>query len=232
MQNKVILAVIYVALSLLSVKAFAECEGKLHYLSEFDGSKIYTANTGNAIFDIIYLEENYDQSIEAMKTLKNRYSVVEDSRNRAVIIDFKNNKWIWCVAAATISGAISGLYDKHIMKALSPMFVQSWFSVYQLLMMSVIVAIMWLPRRSVEHFHWSWAIPLISIFVSCADMCYYNALNDADSMIAVVSMIRRSSVVVTFACGALLFGERNLKSKALDLALILIGMVLLCIGSV
>ena len=92
MQNKVILAVIYVALSLLSAKAFAECEGKLHYLSEFNGSKIYTANTGNAIFDIIYLEENYDQSIEAMKTLKNRYSVVEDGRNRAVIIDFKNNK--------------------------------------------------------------------------------------------------------------------------------------------
>ena len=91
MQNRIILAVIYVVLSLLSARAFAECEGKLHYLSEFNGSKIYTANTGNAIFDIIYLEQNYDQSIEAMKTLKNRYSVVEDSRNRAVIIDFKNN---------------------------------------------------------------------------------------------------------------------------------------------
>ena len=93
MQNKVILAVIYVVLLLLSAKAFAECEGKLHYLSEFNGSKIYTANTGNAnFFDIIYLEQDYDLSIEAMKTLKNRYSVVEDSRNRAVIIDFKNNK--------------------------------------------------------------------------------------------------------------------------------------------
>lgn len=93
MQNKVILAVIYVVLLLLSAKAFAECEGKLHYLSEFNGSKIYTANTGNAnFFDIIYLEQDYDLSIESMKTLKNRYSVVEDSRNRAVIIDFKNNK--------------------------------------------------------------------------------------------------------------------------------------------
>lgn len=93
MQNRIILAVIYVVLLLLSAKAFAECEGKLHYLSDFNGSKIYTADTGNAnFFDIIYLEQNYDQSIEAMKTLKNRYSVVEDSRNRAVIIDFKNNK--------------------------------------------------------------------------------------------------------------------------------------------
>ena len=149
-------------------------------------------------------------------------------------ISFRNSRHVWALFAAMLLGAVSGLYDKYIISSegLMPSFVQSWFSVYQLLMMSVIVAIMWLPRRSVEHFHWSWAIPLISIFVSCADMCYYNALDDADSMIAVVSMIRRSSVVVTFACGALLFGERNLKSKALDLALILVGMVLLAIGSV
>jgi transporter family protein len=50
-------------------------------------------------------------------------------------------------------------------------------------------------------------------------------------MIAVVSMIRRSSVIVTFICGALLFGERNLRTKALDLVLILIGMILLALGS-
>lgn len=93
MQNKIILAVIYVVLSLLSAKAFAECEGKLHYLSEYNGSRIYTADTGNAnFFDIAYMEQDYDLSIKSMKTLKNRYSVVEDGKNRAVIIDFKNNK--------------------------------------------------------------------------------------------------------------------------------------------
>lgn len=93
MQNKIILAVIYAVLLLLSAKAFAECEGKLHYRSEYSGSKIYTADTGNGnFFDIVYLEQDYDQSIEAMKTLKNRYSVVEDDKNRAVIIDFNNNK--------------------------------------------------------------------------------------------------------------------------------------------
>lgn len=92
MQNKIILAVIYAVLLLLSAKAFAECEGKLHYRSEYSGSKIYTADTGNGNFDIAYMEQDYDQSIEGMKTIKNRYSVVEDGKNRAVIIDFNNNK--------------------------------------------------------------------------------------------------------------------------------------------
>ena len=98
-------------------------------------------------------------------------------------------------------------------------------------MMSIIASIVWLPRRATERFEWRWTIPLISIFVSCADFCYYHALDMEGSMIAIVSMIRRSSVVVTFACGALLFGERNLRTKLLDLILIIIGMVLLALGS-
>ena len=135
---------------------------------------------------------------------------------------------------AMLLGAVSGLYDKFIIAncSLHPLFVQSWFGLYQLIMMMVIAAVVWLPRRHVERFKWVWTIPLISLFVSCADFCYYHALDDPDAMIAVVSMIRRGSVVVTFLSGALLFGERNLKAKAVDLGLIIIGMVLLCIGSV
>ncbi|MBQ5654090.1 MAG: EamA family transporter, partial [Alistipes sp.] len=80
-------------------------------------------------------------------------------------------------------------------------------------------------------FRWSWAIPLISIFLSAADFAYFYALSEADSMISVVSMIRRGSVIISFLCGAVLFHERNLKAKAIDLALILLGMVFLWIGS-
>ena len=149
-------------------------------------------------------------------------------------IDFKRNRYVWALFAAMLLGAVSGLYDKFLIAncSLHPLFVQSWFGLYQLIMMVVIALVVWMPRRHSEPFKWVWTIPLISLFVSCADFCYYHALDDPDAMIAVVSMIRRSSVIVTFLCGALIFGERNLKHKALDLLLILVGMVLLCIGSV
>ena len=39
-------------------------------------------------------------------------------------------------------------------------------------------------------------------------------------------------VIVSFTAGALLFREKNLKAKALDLALILVGLALLCWGSI
>jgi transporter family protein len=103
-------------------------------------------------------------------------------------IVFTQNKWVWCVAGATIMGAISGLYDKFIMKSLSPMFVQSWFNFYQMLIMMVVCSLLWYPKRhQTTPFHWSWAIPLISIFICLADFAYYTSLHDQDSMISVVS---------------------------------------------
>ena len=146
-------------------------------------------------------------------------------------VDFAHNRWILCVAAAALIGVGCGLYDRYIMYSMNAVFVQSWYTFYQFLLMSVIVAVLWWPKRHEQKFHWSWAIPMISILLTAGDMAYLHALSNGAAMIAVVAMIRRSSVVVSFACGAALFGERNLKAKALDLLLILIGMIFLYIGS-
>ena len=56
-------------------------------------------------------------------------------------------------------------------------------------------------------------------------------MRQPDSMISVISLVRRSSVIVSFLCGAIIFRERNLKAKALDLAFIIVGMLLIWIGS-
>lgn len=147
-------------------------------------------------------------------------------------VDFARNVWILCIAAAAVMGAVSGLYDKYIMARLDPVFVQSWYNFYQLLMMGTVVGLLWWPRRrTTTPFHWSWAIPLISIFLSLADFAYLTALGEEGAMISVVSMVRRGSVVVSFCCGALLFHERNLRAKALDLLFILVGMFFLWLGS-
>ena len=147
-------------------------------------------------------------------------------------IDFRSNRWIWCVAAATLLGAVSGLYDKFIMKSLSPMFVQSWFNFYQMIIMTLICGLIWWPsRHRSTPFRWKWSIPLISIFICLADFAYFTSLSDPDSMISVVSLVRRSSVIISFACGVLIFKERNLKAKVVDLALILLGMAFIWFGT-
>lgn len=146
-------------------------------------------------------------------------------------INFKSNKWILLLVLAAVLGAISGLYDKYLLKHIDRMIVQSWFNIYQMVIMGVIVLFLWYPkRRDNTPFRWRWSILLISLFLSAADFAYYYALSYDDSMISVVSMVRRSSVLVSFAGGVLLFHEKNIKGKVIDLILVLIGMLFLYLG--
>lgn len=147
-------------------------------------------------------------------------------------IDFRHNKWILFIVLAAITGAVSGLYDKFLMGRYDRMVVQSWYNIYQLFMMGTILMMLWWPKRkSTTPFHWHWSIILISIFLSAADFVYFYSLSIEDSMISIVSMIRRGSVIVSFVFGAMFFREKNLKSKAIDLLLVLIGMMFLYFGS-
>ena len=153
-------------------------------------------------------------------------------------IDFRHDHWIYMIVGAALLGAISGLYDKYLMAPVSEggvgldrMMVQSWYNVYQCAMMLVMLLLLWWPIRRHQPFHWSWAIIGVSIFLSAADFLYFYALSLPSAMISIVSMVRRGSVVVSFLCGALFFHEKNLKAKAFDLALVLLGMFFLYIGS-
>ncbi len=147
-------------------------------------------------------------------------------------IHFSKNKWIVFIFLAAILGAISGLYDKYLMQRFSSTAVQFWFNFYQFLMMSAVVFILWFPRRQkTTPFRWKWSILLVSIFLTIADFVYFYALTDPEAMISIVSMIRRGSVVVSFAGGILFFQEKNLKGKALDLVFIFIGLFFLYLGT-
>ena len=148
-------------------------------------------------------------------------------------IDFVNNRWVAFVALAALFGAVSALYDKYLMRSIEPIVVQSWFNVYQCLLMGVIISVMNVvnPAQRGRKFIWRWSIPMISIFLGMADFCYFTALAQDGALIAVVSMIRRGSVVVSFAFGALLLHEKNLRSKAFDVVLILVGLFFLYLGS-
>ena len=154
-------------------------------------------------------------------------------------IDFKHDRWIYFVVLASMLGAVSGLYDKYLMApvtdgglGLDRMVVQSWYNIYQLFMMGAVMMFLWYPKRkSTTPFHWHWCIPLISLFLSAADFVYFYSLSLDGALISVVSMVRRSSVIVSFLCGALFFREKNLRSKAIDLLLVLLGMIFLYLGA-
>ncbi len=148
-------------------------------------------------------------------------------------INFKSNRWILFIVLATFTGAASGLYDKYLLShGFNRMTVQVWYAYYQMAMMLIILLTLWYPRhKQTTPFVWRPSIFFISLFLVCADFVYFYALSYPNSMISIVSMVRRSSVVVSFIAGAILFKEKNIRSKSFDLILVLLGMFFLYLGT-
>ncbi len=151
-------------------------------------------------------------------------------------IDFEHNVCIYAVVGAAILGAVGGFYDKFLMnpdglamdKMSSPELVQH------------------LPVRNdgrdddahlVSQPKENHTIPLALVnhihlcIPECRRLRLSLRLVFPGAMISVVSMIRRGSVIVSFLFAAIVFREKNLRSKAIDLALVLLGMVFLYLGS-
>jgi transporter family protein len=73
---------------------------------------------------------------------------------------------------------------------------------------------------------------LISLFLIVSDNVYMLALRDPDSLIAVVSTIRRGGAVIGFAYGLLFLKEQDPWKKVACMLGILAGLICLAIGSI
>lgn len=146
----------------------------------------------------------------------------------------RSSRWLWMAIGAAVLGAVSALYDKYLLRRFEPLEVQAWYSLYQCIIMTAVIMIIrrGKPRSAgADRFVWRWTIPLIAVFLTVADMAYFYALSLPGSMIAVVSMIRRGSVLVPFLYGVTVLHERNVRRKAADLAILFISLALLVAGS-
>ncbi|MDL2230348.1 DMT family transporter [Alistipes sp. OttesenSCG-928-L06] len=147
-------------------------------------------------------------------------------------IAFERNKWVWFIFSATVLGAISSLWDKHLVVAFDKVAVQVYTSYYQLILMIPVVLLLWWPKRkTATPLQWRSAIIWVTVLLTLSDFLYFYSLSLDGALISVVSTIRKGGVVVPFIAGAILFREKNIAVKALLLGFVLIGMYLLYLGS-
>ena len=76
-----------------------------------------------------------------------RFLLSPSSSGKKEGIHFAHNKWIFFTVLSILTGAMSGLYDKHLMRSMDVMTVQVWFNVYQCVIMSFILLFLWYPNR-------------------------------------------------------------------------------------
>jgi drug/metabolite transporter (DMT)-like permease len=145
-------------------------------------------------------------------------------------IRFSRNAWVWSLFLGTLVGAASGLYDKHLLQTahLPALAMQFWFTAYNSLIQGAIVVLLWWPRR-VRHtpFCWRWSIAAVGALLLLSDALYFHALAMPGALVSVISTLRRTNVVLSFAVGSVLFGERYRLRKSLALVGVLLGIFLI-----
>ena len=145
-----------------------------------------------------------------------------------------SSKYYIALALAILIGACSGLYDKYMMRRFDHNAVQVYYTLYQALMMLVVCAIHHRRTHTPVRFNGMRAvlpIALISVFLVISDNVYMLALQDPDSMIAIVSTIRRGGTVIGFAYGLIFLKEQDPWKKVLSMIGVLAGLICLAIGS-
>jgi len=138
--------------------------------------------------------------------------------------------WIIFMILAAVTGAVSAGFDKYLLQSrtLPPLFVLCWFLFYLSIMYGVIALLLWMPRRhKTTPFVFRPSIVLIGILLVIADTAYMTALSDLQAKLALVSAIRRSNVLISFAGGMIVFHEGNLRRKLLPFAGIITGLALI-----
>jgi len=144
-------------------------------------------------------------------------------------IVFRKDRWVGFLFLGTLIGSASGLYDKYLLQDLQlpPFTLQFWFTLYGACLQAGLWWCFARPRPASPPLELRGWILLVGSLLVLADQCYFEAVARDGALISVVSVVRRSNVLVSFAVGAVLFRERLLGQKALALAGVLVGLVLL-----
>ena len=156
------------------------------------------------------------------------------------------HRYYICLALAILIGSCSGLYDKFMMRRYDHNAVQVYYTFYQAAMMLVVWTVDRLAQRKKtvslkEQESQCMPLPLalcsllpiilISVFLVISDNVYMLALRDPDSLIAVVSTIRRGGAVIGFAYGLLFLHEPDPRRKIACMTGIMAGLICLALGS-
>ena len=146
-------------------------------------------------------------------------------------IDFFRSRAVWCAIAGACCSAFSSLWDKYCFQVCaSPVqAVQFWFQIGLVAVYGLLLTGQHLMGLARDRFSWRWPIPFVGVLLACADWLYFTGLAVPDVPVSIASLMRRFSVALTFVLGARMFHETNLRRKGFALAMILVGITLLCV---
>lgn len=144
-------------------------------------------------------------------------------------ISFNRNGWVLCMLAATLLSSANALYDKYILSTLHMDLaaVQAYSAIQRGALALVLVP--WIYRRFdiVNIFRRNWAVPTMAFAYVFAEFVYLTAVQTEGALISVISVLRRTNLVMVFALSAIFLRENFIGQKILAIFGVLVGIALI-----
>ena len=184
------------------------------------------------VFSVLLFAERLNawQWVGVVTALGALWMLSRSSRKEGIY--FSRNRGIWWMGVSVVSGVCSALYDKYAISQTDPVSVLCWSNLFITVLMGAVLLVKSLREGAARvRFTPDWYLLLTAVLIVSADALYFWSLSGDGALLSVVSLIRRGAVIVTFTLSAILFKEGNIRSKAVDLAVMLLGMTILAIAS-
>jgi drug/metabolite transporter (DMT)-like permease len=140
------------------------------------------------------------------------------------------NKYLYLMIASTFLSSISSIIDKIALKSINVGQMQFWFNLFTFGMFAILYIYKRVKNNETEHFKFSYLIILMSIFLVVSDRAYLHAVKIPESVISIVTPVRRCSIFVSAIVGGFIFKEKNLRKKFICACILILGIALIFWG--
>lgn len=147
-------------------------------------------------------------------------------------IRFVTNVWVIFMLLATLLSSFGQLYDKYliVVRNLDFLSVQAYSALHRIIVVIPIFIICYKDASDTFKCRLHWAIPMVGITMVFAEYIYLAAYNYDGAMVAILSILRRTNLVVVFIVGALIFRENNTFKKFLAIGGVVVGIAIISLA--
>lgn len=143
-------------------------------------------------------------------------------------ISFGRNVWVLCMLAATLMSSANALYDKYILSTLhlDLAAVQAYSALQRGALALLLLPWIFREVEALSLLRRNWAIPAIAFAYVLAEYIYLAAVRQDGAMISVISVLRRTNLVMVFLLSAIFFRELYIPQKVVAILGVLLGIAL------
>lgn len=146
-------------------------------------------------------------------------------------ISFQKNIWVLSMLAATLLSSANALYDKYIVVSLSLDIgsIQAYSAVQRAVIACALLPWIYRDLEIGSMLTRNWAIPMIAVTYVAAEFIYLWSVTIDGALISVISILRRTNLIMVFGLSAIFLAESNIVRKVVAIAGVLAGITLVIV---